>query len=212
MATSPITKGDFEALSSSSDACEAFKALLRIPGNLNLFLGWLLDDSGSISEDAAASAADYLTPIGAILMWSGTSVPSDNWRVCNGQAVSRTTYDTLFSRCGTTWGSGDGSTTFNLPNFQDRIPVGAGTTAGFGQRAGASTVTLTEPNIPSHSHSITLRAINVTGEDGSIAGGVYANTTPTVSQFTETTASSGSGSAFSITPPVTGVYFIIKIK
>ena len=210
MATSPVNASDFEALSSSSDACEAFKELLRIPGSLNLFLGWLLDGDGAISEDAAATAADYLTPIGSILLWGGVSLPSDNWLVCNGQAVSRSTYETLFNRYGTTWGSGDGSTTFNLPNFQDRLPIGTGATAGLGQQAGSSTATLIAANIPAHSHTLTINKINTTGEETGTDGIVLA--TEGDNSTTKTTSDAGSGEAFRIVPPVNGIYFIIKVK
>jgi len=170
MATSPITKDDFEALSSSSDACEAFKGMLRVPGSLNLFLAWLLDDSGAISEEAAATAADYLTPIGTIVLWGGSNLPTDNWRVCNGQAVSRTTYDTLFNRYGTTWGVGDGSTTFNLPNFQGFFPRGVDGPAPLASSGGAETVSLTSANIPDmvsgHYHGVGRRAGGASIDDG----------------------------------------------
>lgn len=209
---SPVKADDFVALSLSGEACDRFKQLLRNNTLLNQLFGWLLDGDGNLSEEAAASIESYLGPIGMIVMWGGTSIPSDSWLVCNGQAVSRATYPILFERYGTTWGVGDGSTTFNLPNFQDRIPIGAGANAGLGQQTGSGTATLSQSNLPSHTHTLTLNAINVTGENGTVAGGVYANTTPTVSEFTETTESTGSGNAFSIIPPVNGVYFIIKVK
>lgn len=105
---------------------------------------------------------------GSIKMWGG-STPPTGWALCNGQAVSRSTYPTLFSRIGTTWGPGDGSTTFNLPNLQDRFPVGAsdlvapGTTGGY---ANAAVITHTHPisnqsvsiTDPGHSHNNVLQA------------------------------------------------------
>lgn len=210
MATSPVTKDDFEALSSSSDVCEAFKEILRMPGSLNQFLGWLLDGNGAISEEAAASAADYLSPVGSIFIWGGSSLPGDSWLVCNGQAVSRATYPILFERYGTTWGAGDGSTTFNLPNLQDRIPMGAGITASVGRAAGSSTASLAASNIPAHTHTLAINKINTTGEESGTDGIVLA--TEGSNSITKTTDSTGSGTAFSIIPPVSGVYFIIKAK
>lgn len=65
---------------------------------------------------------------GEIKMWAGDTIPT-GWLLCDGSAVSRTTYATLFSAIGTTWGAGDGSTTFNLPNFVGRMPLGASATA-----------------------------------------------------------------------------------
>lgn len=66
-----------------------------------------------------------LPPVGSIEMFASNSIPS-GWLLCNGAAVSRTTYPKLFATIGTTYGSGNGSTTFNLPNFQGRVPLGKG--------------------------------------------------------------------------------------
>ena len=62
-------------------------------------------------------------PIGSIIPYGSTTVPV-NWLVCDGSAVSRTTYAELFAIIGTNYGAGDGSTTFNLPNYKGRVPVG----------------------------------------------------------------------------------------
>ena len=69
-------------------------------------------------------ASDFDIPVGTIVMWAGSTAPT-NWLMCDGSAVSRTTYSTLFTVIGTTYGTGDGSTTFNLPNFKRRFPLGA---------------------------------------------------------------------------------------
>ena len=65
-------------------------------------------------------------PIGAILAFGGSSAPA-GWLLCQGQAVSRTTYAALFAAIGTAYGAGDGSTTFNLPDPREAALVGAGT-------------------------------------------------------------------------------------
>lgn len=65
----------------------------------------------------------WYSPSGMVSMFAGLSIPS-GWLLCDGQAVSRTTYSELFSAIGTLYGSGDGSTTFNLPNLSGRVPVG----------------------------------------------------------------------------------------
>ena len=67
-----------------------------------------------------------LIPAGAEMGFAGSSVPS-GWLAEDGSAVSRTTYAALFAAIGTTWGAGDGSTTFNLPDSRGRVMVGAGT-------------------------------------------------------------------------------------
>jgi microcystin-dependent protein len=70
---------------------------------------------------------DNNTPVGVVHMWVGTSTPTGNWLLCQGQAVSRTTYSSLFSVIGTAYGVGDNTTTFNLPDLRGRVPMGAGT-------------------------------------------------------------------------------------
>lgn len=66
------------------------------------------------------------TLVGSVTMYAGSSAPT-GWLLCNGQAVSRTTYSALFSAIGTVWGVGDGSTTFNVPDMRESSPYGAGT-------------------------------------------------------------------------------------
>ena len=69
------------------------------------------------------SVVNTNTPPGLISMFAGSTAPT-GWLICDGSAVSRTTYADLFSAIGTTYGNGNGSTTFNLPNLQGRVPVG----------------------------------------------------------------------------------------
>ena len=64
-------------------------------------------------------------PSGLVCAFGGTVAPT-GWLLCNGAAVSRTTYATLFTAIGTTYGAGDGTTTYNVPNLQGRFPIGAG--------------------------------------------------------------------------------------
>src|ERR1700722_13445643 len=68
---------------------------------------------------------------GMIMMWSTTTAPT-GWLLCDGSAVSRTTFSVLFVLIGTTYGVGDGSTTFNVPDMRGRVPVGVGTGTGGG--------------------------------------------------------------------------------
>ena len=72
-------------------------------------------------------------PIGAILAFGGATAPA-GWMICNGAAVSRTTYAALFAAIGTAFGAGDGSTTFNIPDLREATTKGAGET---GQTVGA---------------------------------------------------------------------------
>ena len=77
-----------------------------------------------------------------IVSWTDSSIPS-GFLECNGTAVSRTTYADLFAVIGTTYGVGDGSTTFNLPDLQDNVPVGKSGSKPLASTGGANTVTST---------------------------------------------------------------------
>ena len=116
--------------------------------------GWIV--MGKFSGNANTSD----TPSGAILQFAGSSAPA-NWLLCDGALVSRTTYATLFGVVGTTYGAGDGSTTFKLPDLRGRVPIGAGQGSGLTSRViaatgGAETHTLTENEMPSHTHTISM--------------------------------------------------------
>ncbi len=104
---------------------------------------------------------------GIITPFAGTTAPL-GWLLCYGQAVSRTTFAQLFTAIGTTYGTGDGSTTFNVPDLRGRFPLGkdnmGGTSANrvtapeadnLGQASGAESHILTTNELPSHSHTIT---------------------------------------------------------
>jgi microcystin-dependent protein len=81
-------------------------------------------------------------PTATIVPWSDSSVPS-GFLECDGSAVSRSTYADLFAIVGTTYGSGDGSTTFNVPDLQDNVAVGKSGTKNLASTGGANTVTST---------------------------------------------------------------------
>ena len=94
-------------------------------------------DAGVAS--AASAAAPLAVPVGCIMYYGSTSAPS-KWRICNGGAISRTTYADLFAVIGTRFGAGDGSTTFNVPNLIDRFPQG-NATPGTVKAAGLPNIT-----------------------------------------------------------------------
>jgi microcystin-dependent protein len=94
---------------------------------------------------------------GSMFPYAGTTEPS-GWLLCNGQTVSRTTYAALFNVCGTVYGAGDGSTTFRLPDLRGYALVGLDEDdADFDTLAetrGSKTVTLTEAQMPAHTHTV----------------------------------------------------------
>lgn len=90
---------------------------------------------------------------GSILMFAGTTAPS-GYLVCDGSAVSRTTYATLFGIIGTTYGTGDGSTTFNLPDLSGRVTMGVSSGYALAATGGEETHQLLTTEIPGHTHGI----------------------------------------------------------
>ena len=92
--------------------------------------------TGKLAEINASGAQEAA---GSVKLWISETPPS-GWALCNGQAVSRTTYTTLFSRIGTTYGAGDGSTTFNVPNLNARFPIGVGTGYALGSTGGSADI------------------------------------------------------------------------
>ena len=83
-------------------------------------------ETGTTKSTTLAAVAGILLPTGLILPYGGSTAPT-GWLLCQGQAISRTTYAALFAIIGTAYGVGDGSTTFNVPDMQGRIPVGLNT-------------------------------------------------------------------------------------
>jgi len=111
---------------------------------------------------SSSHAHDGITPIGGVIDYFGSTEPS-GWKYPNGQAISRTTYSSLFDLLGTAFGSGDGLTTFNLPDMRGRVAVMRDASAGvitgtdtLGSTEGDQSVTLTTAQIPSHNHAITV--------------------------------------------------------
>lgn len=95
--------------------------------------------------------------MGEIRMFAGNYAP-ENWAFCDGQMIAISQYQALYSILGTQYG-GDGRTTFGLPNFKDRVPMGNGSGPGLtprssGQYGGSIYVALTEAQIPSHTHTL----------------------------------------------------------
>jgi microcystin-dependent protein len=83
----------------------------------------------------------------------GGSVAPAGWLLCDGSAVSRTTYSALWGVLGTTYGSGDTVSTFNLPDLRNRFPLGPGSRA-LGNSGGVEEVALVSAELPSHSHGL----------------------------------------------------------
>lgn len=149
----------------------------------------------------------WYSPPGAIVMFGGSSAP-EGWLLCDGSAVSRTTYANLFMAISTTYGVGNGSTTFNLPDISGRVPVGRNASdASFdtlGETGGHKELAAHTHTGPSHTHTGTTAtegAHTHTYTDVHTDGGAAANfgSSYQVGQYTSTTRTTAAGSAHSHT-------------
>ena len=111
--------------------------------------------------------------IGEVRMFGGNFAPA-GWMFCEGQLLSISEYDTLFTLIGTTYG-GDGQTTFGLPDLRGRVPLHFGGGLTLGETGGAESVTLTVQQIPAHSHPFGASSANAST---SSAGGNMLAQTP----------------------------------
>lgn len=120
--------------------------VIKVGANLTIGEDGTLNAIGG----SGGTVSDTL-PIGSVVKWFSTTIPT-NWLECNGQAISRTEYAELFAVIGTKYGSGDGSTTFNLPNIKGKTTVGLDIDDTdfneLGKTGGEKTHTLTENEIP----------------------------------------------------------------
>jgi len=186
------------AVGSTGVATVNNKTLIMCSDGTNVFLA----DSGNVTDSS------LLVRPGSIVAFGGTSAPA-GYLLCTGQAVSRTTYADLFSAIGTSWGSGDGSTTFNVPDLANMFLRGSG----------ASAVGVYEADdFKSHTHSVTdpghTHSINFQEDDRTAGTGAYAfQSSNTVVKTTEsaTTGITVSSTGGSETRPVNKrVLYIIK--
>lgn len=194
------------------DAADTIDNLVNVSGP-GYLLGRRDSGEGGHQEIAAGVAAAYT---GELKMIAVATTPT-GWLTCDGSAVSRTTYAALFSIIGTTFGVGDGSTTFNLPDMRDRFPVGASGTKAIASTGGAETVTLSSGNLPVHTHSVSIPVSTVTAVDDEpdstkiLGGGLtyvsQANEDESLSPFN--TGSAGSGTAVTIIPKYVAIRYII---
>lgn len=151
-------------------------------------------------------------PIGAIQFFAGGNSPK-GWLICDGSAVSRTQYSDLFDVIGTTYGSGDGSTTFNLPDQRGRVLIGAGSGYSLGATGGEKTHTLTVNEMPAHEHEVKWEhSYLVSLNKGSSGYGYALNFGTPEGDGRLYGASIGGGQAHNNMQPYLTVNSIIKVK
>ncbi len=148
-------------------------------------------------------------PVGSITMFAGSQAPV-GYLICDGSAVSRTTYQNLFAVIGTTYGAGDGETSFNLPDLRGRTPIGVGSndndvhTFTLGNTGGEYEHTLTIGEMPEHDHELSHTympngSTSRWGVNGISTGGDI-----------ETTTSKGNNEAHNNVQPYLVLNYIIK--
>lgn len=163
---------------------------------------------------------------GEVKIWAGSSAPS-GWQLCDGTAISRSIYSALFTAIGTTYGVGNGTTTFNVPNTKGKTVVGYDSSQtefdALGETGGAKTVTLTSAEMPSHTHVQNAHGHTLPG-NGALTDGTgspnynVSGTTTTygfkANQVASTTAvnqTAGSGGAHNNLQPYLVMNHIIKL-
>jgi microcystin-dependent protein len=165
--------------------------------------------------------------IGAIFSFGFNFAPVE-FALCNGQLMSISGNEALFSLIGTTYG-GDGVTTFGLPNMQGRVPIGTGQGPGLpnyvlGQAAGSETVTLVSSNLPSHTHPVLSANVPVSSAGANTndpTGHYFATLNPSAVQTyadtstvnmavaSGTTSTAGTGIPISILSPFLVISYCI---
>jgi microcystin-dependent protein len=174
-------------------------------------------DASTDTVTIAASASAM--PAGSVTPYAGTTEPS-GWLFCYGQAVDRTTYAALFTAISTTYGVGDGSTTFNLPDLRGRVVAGKDDMGGvsanrltdqsgglngdtLGDTGGAETHTLITAEMPAHTHTHSHTS-TTSGGGSNLVGSVDS------SSVSEPTGSTGGGGAHNNVQPTIILNYIIK--
>lgn len=170
---------------------EVTRELDQLVASLRAFLAVSFNDDGTLTVQTTATVSEIGFPVGSIIAYGGLTAPT-GWLVCDGSAISRASYAALFAIIGITFGSGNGSTTFNLPDLRGRFPLGkaaSGTGSTLGGTGGAIDHTHTGP---SHQHAVTSGPTVGTPSATTV---VQSGTGVTVASETHTHALSGSSDA-----------------
>ena len=154
---------------------------------------------------------DGIVPPGMIAPYAGKTAP-EGWLLCDGSAVSRTTYADLYAAIGTTYGAGNGSTTFTLPDLRGRVPAGANASNALASKAGADSKNITKANLPNEKLKI---ADNGNWLVDTAQSGVHNGKQLTLGSGRQSaeylyTEALGSGAAFDVRQATLYLNYIIK--
>lgn len=168
-----------------------------------------------VSTNTTAIGAN--TPTGVLQMWTTSTAPT-GWLICDGSAVSRTLYTTLYAVIGTTYGSGNGSTTFNLPDLTDKVPQGASTTnvigtvksAGLPDITGGITWYGNRNGCPNGSSGAMVSGTRNDGIINTMADSASGYSLISKVDFAASVCNSIYGNSTTVQPPALCINFIIK--
>jgi microcystin-dependent protein len=201
--------GQIPSLIVSSITTNAPSLNISTIGNLNI--------TGNLNVGGAINHPD-VAPVGSILMYAASSAPN-GWLLCDGTIYPNASYPELYNIIGYNFG-GNLTTTFAVPNMQQRFPVGVGAGYSMGQTGGFVSTTLTTNELPSHSHTITDPGHTHQIKCNCDTGGEYVlddETNGAPGYYTSQSATTGitinntgSGLPFDNRPPYFAINYIIK--
>ena len=182
--------------------------------------GVVVNDGGTMKSVPASDFKEYIMPTGAVLPYAGSSAPT-GFLLCYGQAISRSTYADLFSAISTTYGTGDGSSTFNVPDLRGRVAAGQDDMGGssanrltdqtgglngdtLGDTGGSETHTLTTAQMPAHTHTVAAQQ-QVSGDSTNRGGSGQLGAAATI-----TSSSTGGDGAHNNVQPTIILNYIIR--
>ena len=174
-----------------------------------------MEDGISEAWEHGGGGAGETLKIGTILPYTGSdSELPTGYMLCDGSELSRTDYSDLFAVIGTSFGSGNGSSTFNLPNLKGRVLTGLDSEdtdfASMGTTGGEKTHTLTISEMPSHNHQLIFHSATGSGSSGSGAP-FLGDGTSVVGADGSGIRTTGGGQAHNILQPYVVVNYIIKV-
>lgn len=170
--------------------------------------------SGDVYSRGVKLGVGFIMPVGSIHAYAAAAAPT-GYSLCDGGTLSRTTEAALFAVIGTTYGAGDGSTTFNKPNLKGRIPVGLDSAQTefntLNKSGGAKTHTLSVTEMPSHNHAPTSGNANFWGYNDADTEATIASGSAFDIRGATTTGSTGGDGAHNNLQPYLVVNYIIKL-